>query len=293
MSRWLVTGAGGMLGSDMVEVLAGEPAVEVTARTRAQLDITQPLAVREAVADHDVVVNTAAWTDVDGAEAQEEQATLINGGAVGVLAEACAAAGAVLIHVSTDYVFAGDALMAYPENAPTQPINAYGRSKLAGEAAVTATLPDSGYIVRTAWLYGENGRNFVGTILSRAQSRPTLNVVDDQRGQPTWTKALARQIVQLGTAALAGRAPAGIYHGTATGDTTWFGLARAAFELAGLDPGRVRPVSSEAFPLPAKRPAFSILAHDRWRAAGLSPQHSWDEQLRDAFSSGVFKAVTP
>ena len=168
------------------------------------------------------------------------------------LARACAGHGARLLHVSTDYVFAGDAATPYAEDAPTDPINAYGRSKLAGERAVARLLPETGYVVRTAWLYGAHGRNFVTTMLGLAATREHLDVVDDQQGQPTWSYALATRLVALADAALAGRAPAGIYHGTCTGRTTWYGLARAAFTLAGLDPDRVRPTTSDRFPRPAR-----------------------------------------
>ncbi|QNP72753.1 dTDP-4-dehydrorhamnose reductase [Streptomyces roseirectus] len=277
MTRWLITGAGGMLGRDLVETIRGD----VTALTRADLDITDPAAVREAVTGHDVVVNAAAWTDVDGAEADEAAATRVNGEGVRVLAEACAASGARLIQVSTDYVFPGDATEPYRHDSPTAPLNAYGRGKLVGEDAVKLLLPDTGYVVRTAWLYGAHGRNFVATMLKLAESRETVEVVNDQRGQPTWTVALARQIAALGEAAVAGTAPAGVYHGTASGTATWFDLARAAYALSGLDPERVRPTTSEKFVRPAPRPAYSVLAHDRWAAAGIAVQPDWEKQLAE------------
>jgi dTDP-4-dehydrorhamnose reductase len=282
VTRWLVTGAGGMLGRDLVKVLASAAGVEVTAATHADLDITDASAVRDAVAGHDVVVNTAAYTDVDGAEADEATATALNGKAVGGLAEACAAAGARLIQPSTDYVFAGDGTVPYPEDAPTAPLNAYGRSKLAGERAVLSRLPGTGYVVRTAWLYGEHGRNFVATMLRLATERDTVDVVDDQRGQPTWTVALAHQIVALGTAA---DAPAGIYHGTSSGETTWYGLARAVFAFAGHDPDRVRPTTSDTYARPARRPAYSVLGHDRWKLAGIASQPDWADSLRTALET--------
>ncbi|GAA1793806.1 dTDP-4-dehydrorhamnose reductase [Luedemannella flava] len=278
MTAWLVTGAGGMLGQDLLAVLKDTPAA-VTALTRADLDITDPAAVRAAVTGHDVVVNAAAWTDVDGAESAEDAATAVNGTGVGHLADACADAGARLLHVSTDYVFPGDGTSPYPEDAPTAPVNAYGRSKLVGERAVTTLLPDDGYVVRTAWLYGAGGRNFVSTMLRLAAERDTVAVVNDQRGQPTWSRALAKQLVALGSAALAGTAAAGVYHGTAAGETTWYGLAREAFALRGLDPDRVRPTTSAAFVRPAPRPAYSVLGHDRWAAAGLAPLPDWRESL--------------
>ena len=274
--RWLVTGAAGMLGSDLVALLKADPTAQVTALTRAELDVTNPVAVTEAVSRHDVVVNTAAWTDVDGAETHEALATAINGGAVSNLAAACSATGARLLTVSTDYVFDGNGTEPYAEYAATDPVNAYGRSKLVGEQAVLAVLPQTGYVVRTAWLYGKHGRNFVATMLRLAAERQTVEVVDDQYGQPTWTGALAGQLIALGKAP---EAPAGIYHGTASGSTTWFGLARAAFELAGLDPERVRPTDSEKFERPAKRPAYSVLGHARWAEAGIPEMDDWHAML--------------
>lgn len=274
--RWLVTGAAGQLGTDVTALLKADPAAQVTALTRAELDITDAAAVLAAVDGHDIVVNTAAWTDVDGAETHEAQATAINGGGVSSLASACAAAGARLITVSTDYVFDGKGTAPYAEYAATDPINAYGRSKLVGEQAVLAVLPETGYVVRTAWLYGAHGANFVRTMLRLAGERETLEVVDDQLGQPTWTGALAGQLIALGQAAAA---PAGIYHGTASGQTTWFGLARAVFEEAGLDPERVRPTTSDKFVRPAERPKYSVLGHERWAEAGIPALGDWREML--------------
>ncbi|WP_333769233.1 dTDP-4-dehydrorhamnose reductase [Streptomyces sp. IBSBF 2435] len=282
MTRWLVTGAGGMLGRDLIDVLGRAPDADPTALTRADLDITDAAAADAAVAGHDIVVNAAAWTDVDGAEADEAAATRVNGDGVRRLAEACARHGLPLLQPSTDYVFPGDADRPYAEEAPTAPLNAYGRGKLAGERAVLDLLPERGYVVRTAWLYGAHGRNFVTTMLTLAEQRETLDVVDDQLGQPTWTRSLAVRLLALGEAALAGRAPAGVYHGTASGSTTWFGLARAAFALHGLDPERVRPTTSERFVRPARRPSYSVLGHDRWAAAGFDPMPDWHTDLAAA-----------
>ncbi|PZF79414.1 dTDP-4-dehydrorhamnose reductase [Jiangella anatolica] len=273
--RWLVTGAAGMLGRDMTTVLDG---AQVTALTRADLDITDAAAVDTAVSGHDVIVNTAAWTDVDGAETAEEAATAVNGAGPAHLAAACARHGARLVHVSTDYVFDGAATAPYPEDAPTAPRSAYGRSKLAGERAVLAALPDAGYVVRTAWLYGEHGGNFVRTMARLAAQRDTLDVVDDQRGQPTWSMDVAHAIAGLVRA----DAPAGVYHATNAGETTWFGLARAVFAQLGLDPARVRPTTTDRFPRPAPRPAYSVLGHDGWARAGLAPLRPWDEALAEA-----------
>ncbi len=278
MTVWLVTGAGGMLGRDLVEVLtaAGE---EVTALARAELDITDAGAVQAAVAGHDVVVNTAAWTDVDGAEAAEDAALRVNGDGPRLLAHAARDHGAWLVQPSTDYVFAGTAASPYPEDAPTGPRTAYGRSKLAGEQAVREVRPQASYVVRTAWLYGEHGANFVRTMLRLEATKNTLDVVDDQRGQPTWTRDLAEQILAL----VRSGAPAGIYHATSSGETTWCGLARAVFEQIGADPARVHPTTTDKFPRPAPRPAYSVLGHKAWAAAGLAPIRDWREALAQAF----------
>lgn len=286
MTRWLITGAAGMLGRDLAEVLVGE---RVTALDRAGLDITEPRAVRAAVSGHDVVVNCAAWTDVDAAEGAEAAATAVNGTGVRNLAEACARSGARLLHVSTDYVLSGVADRPYAEDAVPGPLNAYGRSKLIGERAVLELLPYAGYIVRTAWLYGEQGPNFVSTMLRLAAQRDTIEVVDDQHGQPTWSHALAARLAALGRAA---RAQPGIYHGTASGSTTWYGLARAVFRLSGLDPARIRPTSSKAFTRPAVRPAYSVLGHGRWPLAGLTPLDDWCVALAQALRRPAFTAFT-
>ena len=176
--------------------------------------------------------------------------------------------------MSTDYVFAGDATSPYAEDAPLAPRSAYGRTKAAGEWAVQALCPQS-WIVRTAWLYGAHGPNFVKTMARLAAERDTVSVVDDQRGQPTWTVDLAHAIVRLVEA----EAPFGTYHGTSSGETTWFGFAQEIFRLLGHDPARVLPTTSEAFVRPAPRPAYSVLCHDHWRSANLAHIQEWREAL--------------
>ncbi len=289
MTRWLVTGAGGMLGSDLVAALAdrGEP---VSGMDRASLDVTDGAAVADAIATArpDVVVNCAAWTAVDDAEASEEQALAVNAGGAAVLAAACAGSGGAgtrLVQVSTDYVFAGDADRPYAEDDVPAPRTAYGRTKLAGERAVLGRLPGSGYVVRTAWLYGAHGPNFVKTMIRLADQRPTVDVVDDQHGQPTWTADVARQIIAL----IGSAARPGIYHATSGGQTTWYGLAREIFDLLGADPSRVRPVPSSAFPRPAQRPAYSVLGHGAWSGPGIAPIGDWRAALHAAFP-GVLAA---
>ena len=280
--RYLVVGAGGMLGTDLQTALSGR---EVTALTRSRLDVTDASAVAAAVAGHGVVINASAYTKVDDAESHESDAFAVNAVGAGNLATAAAAAGAKLVQVSTDYVFDGAATTPYAESTPTAPVSAYGRSKAEGERLVLAAHPDGSYIVRTAWLYGENGGNFARTMLSLAASRPTVSVVDDQLGQPTWTLDLATQIVAL----LDNDAPAGVYHGTNSGSTSWFGFARAVFAESGLDPDRVLPTTSADFVRPAPRPAYSVLGHDAWTAADIAPMRPWREALAAAVAAGAVR----
>lgn len=278
--RWLVVGADGQLGSDLMEVIA-EAGHEPVGMDLPIIDITDPESVAAALAtvQPHVVVNAAAYTAVDAAEENEAVALAVNGQGPAVLAHAVAASPDTrMVHISTDYVFDGSAETPYSEDAPTNPASAYGRTKAVGEEAVLMALPDRGYVVRTAWLYGVNGANFVKTMLRLAESHDTLNVVDDQRGQPTWSRDLARQIVTLVDA----DAPAGVYHGTSSGETTWFDFTRAIFAGAGLDPQRVLPTTTDKFPRPAPRPAYSVLGHDKWASIGVEPIRHWQEALDEA-----------
>ena len=285
MSRWLVTGSAGMLGRDLVATLAAH-GPDVVGLTRQELDITDEAAVRAALCDckPDVVVNCAAWTAVDEAESREAEALGVNGQGVAHLAAACAAGHGAgneirLVQMSTDYVFAGDARRPYSEHDTPEPRSAYGRSKLAGERAVLGLLPRSGYVARTAWLYGEYGRNFVSTMIRLEREKPTVDVVDDQRGQPTWTVDVARQVVALVRA----DAGSGIYHATSSGEATWFEVAREVFRLVGADPTRVRATSSARHSRSAPRPSYSVLGHDAWAKIGVEPIGDWRTALRRAF----------
>lgn len=250
---------------------------EVTAVDRDEVDIRDPEACLEVVAGHDFVVNVAAWTAVDEAETHESAAFAVNAVGAANLARACAAARVPMLQVSTDYVFAGDANRPYSEDAPLAPRSAYGRTKAAGEWAVQALCPQS-WVVRTAWLYGAHGPNFVKTMARLAAERETVTVVDDQWGQPTWTVDLAGAIVRL----IEAGAPFGAYHGTSSGETTWFGFAQAVFAELGLDCDRVEPTTTDAFPRPAPRPAYSVLGHEAWRSAALDPLPSWRTSLTRA-----------
>ncbi|MBV9822026.1 MAG: dTDP-4-dehydrorhamnose reductase [Actinobacteria bacterium] len=283
-ARWLVTGARGQLGTDLCRVLAaaGVGPDRLLALGSDQLDITSSAAVQAAFADFGphVVVNAAAYTAVDAAESDEDRAFAVNAAGPALLAAAAARTGARLLQVSTDYVFSGDADRPYAEQEETAPRSAYGRTKLAGEQAVRELAPEHGYVVRTAWVYGATGSNFVKTMARLERDRETLEVVDDQRGSPTWSADLARGLV-----ALAGSdAAPGTYHCTGSGDTTWYGLARAVFEELGADPERVRPTTTDRFPRPAPRPAYSVLSDAAWRAAGLDPLPHWRAALRQAFA---------
>ena len=281
MARYLITGATGMLGRDLQASLAGR---EVTALGRADLDVTDLAAVRDAAAGHDVIINAAAYTKVDDAETHEDAAYAVNALGARNLSIAASAGSARLVQVSTDYVFNGRGTSPYPEDTPRDPISAYGRTKAAGERFVQQENPTGSFIVRTAWLYGGHGPNFAATMLRLAATHDTVSVVNDQRGQPTWTADLARQIVAL----LDAEAPPGIYHGTNSGEATWYDFARAVFAHAGLDPDRVTPTDSSQFVRPAPRPSYSVLGHDAWQDAGLPPMRAWTDALADAARQGTF-----
>ncbi|MCU1523836.1 MAG: dTDP-4-dehydrorhamnose reductase [Microbacteriaceae bacterium] len=284
MTSYLIAGAGGMLGIDLRKALAGR---DVTALTRADLDVTDLDAVRAAVAGHSDVINASAYTRVDDAETHEAEAYAVNAIGAQNLAIAARENNARLVQVSTDYVFDGSATSPYREDTPLNPISAYGRTKAEGERLARAAHPDGTYIVRTAWLYGAGGPNFAKTMLRLAASHDTVKVVTDQLGQPTWTADLARQIVEL----LDSDAPAGVYHATNSGEASWFEFTKEIFRVAGLDPERVLPTTSADFVRPAPRPDYSVLGHDAWSGVGLSPMRNWRAALSAANSAGALEVV--
>lgn len=279
---WLLTGAGGLLGEGLVPLL---PRGETAVRSHNDLDITDTGAVVDAVAGRDVVVNLAAWTDADRAEAEQDAAMAVNARGAANVAWACRRHGARMVHISSDYVFDGTATEPYSEDAPVCPLSVYGRGKAEAEAAVRKYLPDSGIILRTAWLYGAHGKNFVSTMRQLAETRDYVEVVNDQTGQPTWARDLAERIVEV----VERDVPAGIYHATNAGHTTWHGLAREVFAALGHDPERVRAVTSDEYRRKmeqrapgrrvAPRPAYSVLSHDAWRRVGIDPMRPWREAL--------------
>jgi dTDP-4-dehydrorhamnose reductase len=275
--RWMVTGAKGMLGTD-AKALLGAHGHDVVGVDLGDLELTDPTAVKAALGAVDVVLNCAAWTAVDDAETREDDALVANATIPAVLAEAAAATGTRLVQISTDYVFAGDATSPYAEDAPMSPRSAYGRTKAAGETAVRDALPDAHLVVRTAWLYGAHGNCFPKTIARVAGERGEITVVDDQVGQPTWTRDVADLVRRLVEA----DAPAGTYHATSGGETSWFGFAQRVVASAGLDPEIVTPTDSAAFPRPAPRPAYSVLGHGALERVGVAPIADWAARWEQA-----------
>jgi dTDP-4-dehydrorhamnose reductase len=266
----LVTGSAGMLGSDLIPYLRSRG--HAVTGIDLEVDIRDPGAVDACVADlaPGAIIHAAAWTDVDGAEADEASAAAVNADGARHVARAAARAGAALVYVSTDYVFDGTSGHDYTEDDPTAPIGAYGRTKRAGELAVLQEHPGGARIARTAWLYGAHGRNFVDTMLRLGQEREAVQVVADQVGSPTWTRDLAPALE-----AVAGLAP-GVYHTTGGGSVSWAGVAEAIFAEAGLGT-RVEHVTTAEFGRPAPRPARSVLAVTR---PGTPRLRDWRTALR-------------
>jgi dTDP-4-dehydrorhamnose reductase len=271
--KWLVTGGSGQLGIAVSEELDSRGLV-FTALSSKDLDITYSKDVNSFIAQNppDVIVNCAAWTDVDGAESNEESASKVNGGGAEYLAIAAASIGSRLIHVSTDYVFSGESQKPFEIADQIDPQSVYGRTKADGEKNVLTYYPENSYVVRTAWLYSAKGKNFAKTMTRLALNGDgEVRVVNDQVGQPTSAVDLAQQIVELGL----GIAPVGIYHGTNGGQASWFEFAQEIFSLAGADINRVVPVSSSEYPRPAKRPSYSVLSHQEWSKTSIAPMRDW------------------
>lgn len=284
----LVTGARGQLGSDLL-TLAAAAGIDTVGYGSAELDITDAAAVTAAVTEfaaraeaagaRGVLINAAAYTAVDAAESDQERAYAVNETGPANLAAATAAAGIGLIQVSTDYVFPGDGTTPYEVDDATGPKSVYGASKLAGDLAVLRAHP-AAHVVRTAWVYGVTGGNFVKTMCRLEGSHPTVSVVDDQTGSPTYSADLAAGLLELAGSDV----PGGILHATNAGETTWHGLTRAIFAELGADPDRVLPTTTAAFPRPAPRPSYSVLSGRAWAAAGLTPLRDWQDALRNALA---------
>ena len=285
---WLITGSSGQLGIAVSQEL-GERGILFDAWSSQDLDITQGPIVRDVIAklSPKVIVNCAAWTDVDGAEENELQASRVNSDGAENIALAGKVCGAKLIHISTDYVFSGQSKTPWQVDDEINPQSAYGRTKAQGESRVLAGYSQNSLIVRTAWLYSPWGKNFAKTMTKfAAKGEGEIRVVNDQVGQPTSAIDLAHQLVELGLST----SSAGIYHGTNSGQTTWFGIAQEIFTLAGADVERVIPVSSSEYPRPAKRPSYSVLSHDAWAKTSVKPMRDWRIALADAMPAIISAA---
>jgi len=268
----LVTGATGQLGTAVRALVPN-----ALTPGRDTLDLADPAGLPAVIArlEPTAIINCAAYTAVDAAEDDEATATSINGAAVAVLAAAAATRRIPFVTFSTDYVFDGTNASPYLESSPTNPINAYGRSKLAGERAALAAYP-AALVIRTSWVYSGTHRNFVTAIVARAATKP-VNVVADQTGCPTFAPDLAAaalQAMRLGGS--------GLLHLTNDGATTWFELARASCAAAGIDPERVQPIRTEDYPTRAQRPRYSVLGSERHAAIGVEPLRSWRDTLAEA-----------
>ena len=298
MIRVLVTGSRGQVGAEVARALAGR--AEVIAHDRATLDLARPAEIAERIraARPDVIVNAAAYTAVDRAESERDRARVANAEAPGVIAAEAKCAGALLVHYSTDYVFDGASLRPYVEGDAPHPLNVYGETKLAGERAIAAS--GAAYLIlRTSWVYGPRGRNFLLTILAAAAAKPELRVVDDQHGAPTSSLALARATVEILAARGAGPLDAasvgaakersGLYHASAGGETTWHGFAQAILERRA-QRGDFRPpvltaIPTREYPTPARRPANSMLSNAKLEATFHVRLADWREGLDEVFSA--------
>lgn len=296
MTRILLFGAGGQLGREIV-ALAAERGIELTALGHAELDISDPVAVARALeaARPDALINAAAYTAVDKAESEPDLAARINAFAPGLIAERCARYRTPLVHVSTDYVFDGAKRGAYVEADPVAPLGVYGRTKAAGEAAMRAAY-DRHVIVRTSWVYGVHGNNFLKTMLRLAGERDQLRVVADQHGCPTATRDLAEAVLAAALAAASGDARWGTYHFAGRGVTTWHGFASAIVAAAEPNTGRkpqVTPITTADYPTPASRPKNSELASDLFERAFGVRAAPWEQRTREVVDRLLARVPQP
>ena len=281
VKMWLVVGANGQLGRCMTELLEVK-ATAYVAMDHRQLDITDSALVRNVLEEYKptIVLNVAAWTAVDDAEKHEEDALKVNGQGPMNLASSSSLIGARMIHVSTDYVFNGQAKSPYTVNSPTEPMNAYGRTKLAGEKAVLDSANNNNCVVRTAWLYSEYGKNFAKTMAIRAMRKEPVRVVNDQLGQPTSAHDVAQLIFEISQLE---KIPQ-IVHGTNAGQATWFQFAQEIYSQLEADIALVSSVDTSAFPTIAKRPAYSVLDHADFGSWGMKPLQNWKDGLTDSIN---------
>jgi len=290
MTRIAVIGSGGMLGHDLMNVLETKlSGAEVVGFTRGDLDITDGGAVGDALEGFQTVINAAAYTKVDEAETHEIEAYAVNAKGARNVAKACKIRDQRLIQVSTDYVFDGLTAKPYPENHPRNPATVYGKSKAAGEEAVLDENLDNTIILRTGWLYGANGSNFVTTVLNLITEQGGVSVVTDQIGQPTWSRDLAFMIREI----IASPIRSGILHGTNAGQASWFDFARAIAQSAGQDSGLVTACTTEKSLRRAPRPRWTVLGHDEWAARKLSNPRPWKEAFEEAWAKDFSLLIDP
>ena len=286
--KWLITGGSGQLGLALQAELGvrGTGFVSVDSQ---ELDITDQSKVNALINSikPSVIANAAAWTDVDGAEGNESAAYAVNALGPENLAIAAKEVGSKLVQVSTDYVFSGEATTPWGENTEHNPQSVYGSTKSEGEKLVLEAYSNGSYVVRTAWLYSAERKNFAKTMTKLAlKGVGEVRVVNDQKGQPTFTGDLAKQIIDL----VLSNASVGIYHGTNSGQATWFEFAQEIFKLTGADVSRVLPVSSSEYPRPAKRPSYSVLGHDAWAKTTVAPMRDWRIAVAEAMPA-IINAV--
>ena len=283
--RWLITGAGGQLGSAFLNLLDGYN--EVYAYKSSELDITSSKSVKNVIdlVKPSHILNCAAWTNVEKAEQNYSEVLEINAHAVGYLASISKRLGIHLTHFSTDYVFDGQKNVPYETDDPINPLSVYGLSKSIGEDAIKDINPEGTLIIRTSWLYSAYGSNFLKTILRLEKERETISVIDDQVGQPTSAGDLADFILQL----LGQRDLAGTFHASNSGSASWHDFACEIFRLSGKNPTRILPIMSSDYPQTAKRPRFSVLSLDKWRSVGVHPMRSWQDALLETLQKDQLK----
>ncbi len=278
--KWAITGGSGQLSRSLIDLLdqVGFPYVAWSHQDLDVADESSISVIKESAPD--LLINCAAWTNVDAAEEFPDKATRVNKVGPQNMARVAKELKIPLIHISTDYVFSGQSQQPWRTHSKTEPMSAYGLSKLLGEKEITKSLDADFYILRTAWLYGPYGKNFSKTILKKAlTSKDSIKVVNDQIGQPTTTKSLAEQILKVAKM----RIPSGIYHATNTGQASWWDLACEIFELAGEDVERVRPSTSEEFSSKVKRPKYSVLDQSTWSKVGMETMPDWRRALKEVF----------
>ena len=275
MNQILLLGGSGILGSEILRYLNAE-SHEYVAPTSSDLDITDKEQLYKFISElkPSWIINCAAWTNVDGAESSFKEAREINSIAVGNLGTAVGLFDCKVIHISTDYVFDGESSEPYDESSPTKPVNKYGESKLQGEDSLLLAAPDS-YVIRTSWLYGARGKNFVKTIAGKAVRNEEARVVNDQVGSPTSAIDLAGAIMSI----VSKQPKPGVYNYSNDGSCSWFEFAQRIYERVGANPSLVLPISSDSLSLPARRPRFSLLSKEKWKSSGLAEVPRWEDSL--------------